>query len=1376
MGKSWKRVLSMALALLLAVTCCIPEGTALAAAKKVAKPTKITLNCKSADTYVGGTVKLKVSSVKPKKSSAKVSFRTSNRKVATVTQKGVVRGKKPGTATITATSKANPKAKAKCRVRVYKATKKIKLSSKKSYTLDVGKKLTLKAKVINPKKGAQPIRWKSGNRKAVRVTSKGKVTAVSAGNATVTGQSGKVKVKVKIKVKKKPSGNTGKPEPKATPTPTPAPTPEPKATPTPEPKATPTPAPAPAPEVTPTPAPEPEITPTPPPVPEETPKVRLTRGEWIAALTGKLGYSVEQGNLTMDPATGDVLHVYDDIDGDAHAMEIEAAYSYGVLPALSQGDGEPRLFLPDSPATREFAAATAVRALGFAAEEPLGSSDSSGLECPNEDKVAVDLGMLALKGDKFCPKDILSEEEEAAILAVVDQTLKGREIDPGHEDSVAYTDEANMVDWTGTAMDYTLLQDGEGKACGFSIPYAEGMGTLQEGNILMLPASKEYPAGAFLKVSGIERQEGGTLQVTGETPELSEVFQSVDLEGYAGAYLEGIVPAEGVELTYVGTAMEDAAYSGGPAMGRASTGGVQEQSLGLSMRVAYQDGKISLEAGRFAIGLDWENLSTGAATEWAFEFAVPRIAYSIDGDFGDPSAPQLRELYLAMENSATLSAGVQAGTDFPPVKIANVPFQLGWGFYINLGLYFTYGAEGSAKVSYAVEGVAGMQYAGGKMQNISKYGFKTGLEAEAAVKAGLSSEIALNWLVFEVYGLKAEAGVKAAATATKRSDRDLTCTDIRLWGYCEVELGRDSVIGNVLHLTFRWTIYDEGNSPLRINPLCHIENGEKVEKCTYGDGSIKGRATDASGEGIGGCAVTVLSGGNVAKRVQTQPDGSYSVQLTAGEYGVMFYKKGYLSVSRMVVLAGQQELEVSAVLEKDPEQDIPSIPSSGNYYGIDWSIDGNGLLTLTGEYSGEDYIPDFWRGAPWYENRGIIQSAKVVVSGIVYMTGMFEQYDKLQSVDFTGTDTGNVTSMAYMFSGCSSLTNVDVSGFDTGNVTGMDYMFWDCSSLKNVDVSGFDTGNVTNMQTMFGYCRSLTSVDVSGFNTGNVTDMERMFWECNSLTNVDVSGFDTGNVWGMGYMFSGCHSLKNLDVSGFNTGNVGNMGWMFSGCGNLANVDVSGFDTGNVTDMSEMFFCCSSLTNVDVSGFDTGKVTDMDSMFYECNSLTSVDMSGFDTGKVTGMNGMFSGCSSLTNVDVSGFDTGNVMNMNGMFSGCSSLTNVDVSGFDTGNVRNMVCMFSGCSSLTNVDVSGFDTGNVTGMDYMFSECSSLTNVDVSGFDTGNVTGMDYMFYGCRSLTSLNLKNFNIGKVDPNSLYSVFAGCENLKTVDVPSDWPIGAIP
>lgn len=139
------------------------------------------------------------------------------------------------------------------------------------------------------------------------------------------------------------------------------------------------------------------------------------------------------------------------------------------------------------------------------------------------------------------------------------------------------------------------------------------------------------------------------------------------------------MPAEGVELTYVGTAMEDAAYSGGPAMGRASTGGVQEQSLGLSMRVAYQDGKISLEAGRFAIGLDWENLSTGAATEWAFEFAVPRVAYSIDGDFGDPSAPQLRELYLAMENSATLSAGVQAGTNFPPVKIASVPFQLGWG-------------------------------------------------------------------------------------------------------------------------------------------------------------------------------------------------------------------------------------------------------------------------------------------------------------------------------------------------------------------------------------------------------------------------------------------------------------------------------------------------------------------------------------------------------------------------------------------------------------------------------------------------------------------------------------------------------------------------
>ena len=46
-------------------------------------------------------------------------------------------------------------------------------------------------------------------------------------------------------------------------------------------------------------------------------------------------------------------------------------------------------------------------------------------------------------------------------------------------------------------------------------------------------------------------------------------------------------------------------------------------------------------------------------------------------------------------------------------------------------------------------------------------------------------------------------------------------------------------------------------------------------------------------------------------------------------------------------------------------------------------------------------------------------------------------------------------------------TTIDLSGLDTSNVTTMSYMFEDCYSLKGLDLSDFYTNNETNMNSMF---------------------------------------------------------------------------------------------------------------------------------------------------------------------------------------------------------------------------------------------------------------------------------------------------------------------
>lgn len=108
----------------------VPVTTVNVNAKKV-QPKKIVLEAKKETVTKGCTVKLSVKKMLPKGASGKIKWTSSNKKIATVNKKGVVKGKNIGKAVITARV---GKAKAKCKITVYKPAKKIKLTSASSYT------------------------------------------------------------------------------------------------------------------------------------------------------------------------------------------------------------------------------------------------------------------------------------------------------------------------------------------------------------------------------------------------------------------------------------------------------------------------------------------------------------------------------------------------------------------------------------------------------------------------------------------------------------------------------------------------------------------------------------------------------------------------------------------------------------------------------------------------------------------------------------------------------------------------------------------------------------------------------------------------------------------------------------------------------------------------------------------------------------------------------------------------------------------------------------------------------------------------------------------------------------------------------------------
>ena len=272
-------------------------------------------------------------------------------------------------------------------------------------------------------------------------------------------------------------------------------------------------------------------------------------------------------------------------------------------------------------------------------------------------------------------------------------------------------------------------------------------------------------------------------------------------------------------------------------------------------------------------------------------------------------------------------------------------------------------------------------------------------------------------------------------------------------------------------------------------------------------------------------------------------------------------------------------------------------------------------------------------------------------------SGMFAYLDNVSTLDLSGLDTSNMTSMRFMFYKSTSLKKIDVSGFDTSKVVNMEYMFNGCNNLESLNLSNFNTSNVTSMYWMFGNVEKVNKLDLSGFNTSKVTNMTGMFRYCNNLVYLDLSSFNTSKVTNMSGMFLGCQTLKNLDLSSFNTSNVTNMGHMFQECTNLKELNLSSFNTSNVTDVSCMFMNCKSLVNLDLSSFNTSKVTNMSSMFDGCTSLKELDLFNFNTSKVIRMSNMFYECKNLKTIYVSDlWDMSNVTNSENMFRYCRLLT------------------------------------------------------------------------------------------------------------------------
>ena len=167
--------------------------------KAAVKTTKITTSTKSLTLAKGATYKKLASSitVTPVTSKEKVTYSSSNKKVATVSSKGVIKAKKAGTAKITVKS-GKKKVVVTVKVTGVKTTNLSGVPAAKN--VSKGKSFKIKA-IATPKNTDEKITFKSSNKKVATVTSKGVVKGLKKGTATITVQSGSKKMTCKVTVK-----------------------------------------------------------------------------------------------------------------------------------------------------------------------------------------------------------------------------------------------------------------------------------------------------------------------------------------------------------------------------------------------------------------------------------------------------------------------------------------------------------------------------------------------------------------------------------------------------------------------------------------------------------------------------------------------------------------------------------------------------------------------------------------------------------------------------------------------------------------------------------------------------------------------------------------------------------------------------------------------------------------------------------------------------------------------------------------------------------------------------------------------------------------------------------------------------------------------
>lgn len=597
----------------------------------------------------------------------------------------------------------------------------------------------------------------------------------------------------------------------------------------------------------------------------------LTREQWIVKLARELKV---QGSTEH-------YHLFDDFEQAEHPELIDAAIQQGFV-VVSPDEDNIVKFNPKGKATREFVAFSTVMGLRMKEADTLPDcSDASSLLYPEQDMLAVKMGMIALVNNKFLPSQAITNAEAEKTLSIVKAQIKSTQIRTDAESTVTLAsgvEETNNIDFETNDENNTItIYRSNSEAQQW-----------QAGEIHVLRDPDHPEKDIAIKVDSVQKKNN-KIVVNYTTPELSEVITSFDVEGITSQN-GTFTPAEGV------TVLE--------------SNGVETQGATSGTVGLFGKQKLALNVGKFSgeVTVDLENI------EYRFS--------------ADPSwhLVTINEVYLCLNSSVefTLAYTKSAGNGVK-AKLGDFNVPLGNGFYASGEIYFIASAEGKGSLNWVYDHKEGIQYtkAGGIRPIYETTRSSCQPKLEGAIKAGLELEPGAEFLGIDLVSVGADVGFAFEGTLSNVSiARQEFCLD----GTGFVFLTLYAQIGwDDLNLRREFEIMNSDYSIFK--KQYHFEEVGRVDECTRGKGKYKGSVVNAKdGQPIAQAKVQIFRDGELKDLTYTDGSGNYiGIELPAGEYLACFSAPNYKAHQQFFNIIGGEttSLNTQRMIPKDMDETYP---------------------------------------------------------------------------------------------------------------------------------------------------------------------------------------------------------------------------------------------------------------------------------------------------------------------------------------------------------------------------------------------------------------------------------------------------------------------